>query len=149
LEANVGESEKENSKIFTDHICVTNRSVGLYTFCYSKEEEESKRKQVTRKNRIREIYKRMLRDTQFMDGTLLDLGSRLLAAGGEGIHVDFWDIYATIVYFACIYLLGQLATRVLQMPSLVGEIFCGILLGPQLADFVPNAEALVLIGEVG
>jgi Kef-type K+ transport system membrane component KefB len=58
-------------------------------------------------------------------------------------------LYGTILYFACIYVMGQFASRVLQMPSLVGEIFCGILLGPPLANFVPNAEALVLIGEVG
>ena len=45
--------------------------------------------------------------------------------------------------------MGQFASRVLRMPSLVGEIFCGILMGPPLAELVPNASALVLIGEVG
>ena len=35
------------------------------------------------------------------------------------------------------------------MPSLVGEIFAGILLGPQLADYVPYEEATVLVGEIG
>lgn len=48
-----------------------------------------------------------------------------------------------------IYLAGQFASRLLKMPSLVGEIVAGILLGPPLADFVPNPEAWVLLGEIG
>jgi len=99
----------------------------------------------------------MLRDNLLMD----TLWGRLLASTGDdahgddghhsefGFHIEFSDLYNTILYFACIYVMGQFASRVLQMPSLVGEIFCGILLGPPLADIVPNAEALVLIGEVG
>ena len=99
----------------------------------------------------------MLRDNLLID-TLWDWSGRLLASGEDdhsdghsefGFHIEFIDLYAMIVYFACIYLMGQFASRVLQMPSLVGEIFCGILLGPPLAGFVPHAEALVLIGEVG
>ena len=99
----------------------------------------------------------MLRDNLLVE-TLWDWGGRLLsgeaAVEGEehsefGFHIEFSDLYRTILYFACIYVLGQFASRVLQMPSLVGEIFCGILMGPPLADIVPNAEALVLIGEVG
>lgn len=35
------------------------------------------------------------------------------------------------------------------MPDLVGEIIAGILLGPPLADYVPNPEAWVLLGEIG
>jgi len=94
----------------------------------------------------------MLRDNLLME-TLSDWGGRLLSGDGDGdqfgFHIEFSDLFGTIVYFAAIYVLGQFASRVLQMPSLVGEIFCGILLGPPLANFVPNAEALVLIGEVG
>jgi len=89
--------------------------------------------------------------------TLWDWGGRLLSgdvvAGEEeehfGFHIEFYMLYRTIVYFACIYIAGQFASRVLQMPSLVGEIFCGIIMGPPLFDFVPNPAALVLIGEVG
>eukprot|EP00529_Nitzschia_sp_RCC80_P017252 CAMPEP_0113503518 /NCGR_PEP_ID=MMETSP0014_2-20120614/34200_1 /TAXON_ID=2857 /ORGANISM="Nitzschia sp." /LENGTH=814 /DNA_ID=CAMNT_0000398517 /DNA_START=405 /DNA_END=2849 /DNA_ORIENTATION=+ /assembly_acc=CAM_ASM_000159 len=66
-----------------------------------------------------------------------------------GVHITYEDLYRTIVYFVCIYVCGQFASAVLRMPSLVGEIFSGILLGPPLADFVPNPEAFVLIGEVG
>jgi hypothetical protein len=76
------------------------------------------------------------------------------AHGGDehsefGVHIVYEDLYNTIVFFACIYVCGQIASRLLKMPSLVGEIICGILLGPPLADFVPNPEALVLLGEVG
>ncbi|KAK7232290.1 Sodium/hydrogen exchanger protein [Aureococcus anophagefferens] len=34
-------------------------------------------------------------------------------------------------------------------PSLVGEIVAGVILGPHLLDFVPNAAVLKVIGEVG
>jgi len=100
----------------------------------------------------------MLRDNLLME-TLWDWGGRLLSSSGEeddagghsefGFHIEFSDLYRTILYFSCIYVLGQFSSRVLQMPSLVGEIFCGILMGPPLADYVPNPQALVLIGEVG
>ncbi len=91
----------------------------------------------------------MLHDNLLVE-TLMDWGGRMLGVESEfGFHIEFMDLYATIVYFAAIYVFGQFASRVLQMPSLVGEIFCGIILGPPLVDFVPNAQALVLIGEVG
>ncbi|KAH8092082.1 sodium/hydrogen exchanger family-like protein [Aureococcus anophagefferens] len=37
----------------------------------------------------------------------------------------------------------------LGSPSLVGEIVAGVILGPHLLDFVPNAAVLKVIGEVG
>jgi Kef-type K+ transport system membrane component KefB len=75
-------------------------------------------------------------------------------AGGEeeesfGVHITYEDLYDTIVFFTCIYVAGQIASRLLRMPDLVGEIVAGILLGPPLADYVPNPEAFVLLGEVG
>jgi Kef-type K+ transport system membrane component KefB len=71
--------------------------------------------------------------------------------GGEsfGVHIEYEDLYDTIVFFTAIYVAGQIASRLLKMPDLVGEIVAGILLGPPLADFVPNPEAFVLLGEVG
>jgi hypothetical protein len=66
-----------------------------------------------------------------------------------GVHITYQDLYRTVIYLTCIYVSGQIASRFLRMPNLVGEIVCGILLGPPLADFVPNAEAWVLLGEVG
>ena len=35
------------------------------------------------------------------------------------------------------------------MPTLIGEILIGVLLGPHLLDVVPMYEALMLYGEVG
>lgn len=66
-----------------------------------------------------------------------------------GVHISYEDLYSTIIFLACIYVSGQVASRLLRMPSLVGEIFCGILLGPPLADFVSYPEAFVMLGEVG
>lgn len=65
-----------------------------------------------------------------------------------GVHIEYEDLYDAIIFFACIYIGGQIA-NFCRMPSLVGEIIVGILLGPPLADFVPNPEAFVLLGEVG
>ena len=42
-----------------------------------------------------------------------------------------------------------MASRFLKMPSLVGEIFVGILLGPNLAAYVPNPVSFVMLGEIG
>ena len=53
------------------------------------------------------------------------------------------------MFLTAVYVGGQIASRLLYMPSLVGEIFVGILLGPPLADFVPNPTAWVLFGEIG
>eukprot|EP00547_Thalassionema_nitzschioides_P007385 CAMPEP_0194199884 /NCGR_PEP_ID=MMETSP0156-20130528/725_1 /TAXON_ID=33649 /ORGANISM="Thalassionema nitzschioides, Strain L26-B" /LENGTH=776 /DNA_ID=CAMNT_0038924829 /DNA_START=55 /DNA_END=2385 /DNA_ORIENTATION=+ len=69
--------------------------------------------------------------------------------GGAGVHVTFEDIYYSIVFLAAIYASGQFAQRILRMPNLVGEIVCGILLGPPLANFVPEASAWVVLGEIG
>eukprot|EP00934_Nitzschia_sp_Nitz4_P006427 Nitzschia sp. Nitz4//scaffold273_size25297//20719//24905//NITZ4_008321-RA/size25297-processed-gene-0.7-mRNA-1//-1//CDS//3329545262//6417//frame0 len=67
-----------------------------------------------------------------------------------GVHITYDDLYDTVVFLVAIYVSGEFARRVLQMPSLVGEIFCGIILGPPvLEDFIPNPEAWVMFGELG
>ena len=66
-----------------------------------------------------------------------------------GVHITYKDLYNSIVYLSAIYVSGQIAARFLRMPNLVGEIVCGILLGPPLADVVPYPEAFVLLGELG
>ena len=66
-----------------------------------------------------------------------------------GVHIEFADLYASILFFAFIYVMGAFAQRVLKMPSLVGEIFAGIILGPPVTDYVPNPEAFVMLGEIG
>eukprot|EP00804_Cyclotella_cryptica_P028486 CCRYP_014781-RA/>CCRYP_014781-RA protein AED:0.02 eAED:0.02 QI:317/1/1/1/1/1/3/2257/834 len=69
--------------------------------------------------------------------------------GSGGVHIAYEDLYASMVFFAMIYVGGQLASRLLRMPSLVGEIFVGILLGPNLADYVPYPISFVMLGEIG
>ena len=73
--------------------------------------------------------------------------------GGEhssfGVHITYEDLYSSIIFFTAIYVMGFIAQRFLKMPSLVGEIFAGIFLGPNLADFVPNPAAFVMLGEIG
>lgn len=65
-----------------------------------------------------------------------------------GVHIEYEDLYDAVLFFVAIYLSGQIASFI-KMPALVGEIVCGILLGPPLADFVPNPQAFVLLGELG
>ena len=53
------------------------------------------------------------------------------------------------MFLAAIYAGGLAVSRFLKMPSLVGEIFMGILLGPNALSFVPYEEAFVMLGEIG
>jgi len=71
------------------------------------------------------------------------------ASGVDDTHIIYEDLFASIMFFACIYVGGQIASRLLRMPSLVGEIFVGILLGPNLAAYVPHPISFVMLGEVG
>lgn len=71
------------------------------------------------------------------------------ASGVDATHITYEDLYASIIFFACIYVGGQIAARLLRMPSLVGEIFVGILLGPNLAAYVPHPISYVMLGEIG
>ena len=66
-----------------------------------------------------------------------------------GVHIEYEDLYDAILFLVIIHAAGQLASRVFTMPSLVGEIVAGILLGPPLADYVPEATAWVMLGEIG
>lgn len=71
------------------------------------------------------------------------------ATGVDATHITYEDLYASIIFLACIYVGGQIAARLLRMPSLVGEIFAGILLGPNLAEYVPHPISFVMLGEIG
>ena len=70
--------------------------------------------------------------------------------GQFGVHVEFEDLYYAILFVAAIFVGGKIANLVL-MSSLVGEIIVGIVLGPNLLEFVPSVftEAFVLLGEIG
>lgn len=80
---------------------------------------------------------------------LLTNGYRRLSEDSGSVHITFDDLFHSILFIAAIFAMGQFSSRVLKMPNLVGEIFAGILLGPNLAKFVPNPEAWVLLGEIG
>jgi len=88
--------------------------------------------------------------------TELSLFSRLLAENAEGegedhfgVHISYSDLYASILFLSAIYAAGLFTARFLSMPALVGEIFTGIILGPNLIDLVPYEEAFVMLGELG
>ena len=97
---------------------------------------------------------RLLAEQAIIDGTG-HVTSNTLCGDDEhhhsefGVHIEFTDLYASILFFAFIYVMGAFAQRVLKMPSLVGEIFAGIILGPPVTDYVPNPEAFVMLGEIG
>lgn len=94
-----------------------------------------------------------------IDSFLWEQGSRFLSEGdgdGEhgtghefGVHIVPEDLYKTVVFLFAIYVSGQIASRFLKMPDLVGEIICGIVLGPELLNFVANPEGWVMFGELG
>lgn len=67
----------------------------------------------------------------------------------QGVHIHYTDLYASLVFLAAIYAGGLFTSRFLKMPSLVGEIFVGIFMGPNMLDYVPNEEAFVMLGEIG
>ena len=66
-----------------------------------------------------------------------------------GVHVVYDDLWFAMVYLTAIWVLGFLSEKLLFMPPLVGQIFAGIICGPELLKIVPNAEAFVLLGEIG
>ena len=65
---------------------------------------------------------------------------RLLASSGEGeeegehfgCHITYADLYNSMLFLAAIYAGGLLTARFLSMPSLVGEIFVGVIFGPSV-----------------
>jgi len=78
--------------------------------------------------------------------------SRFLSGGGDGvvgIHVPYEDVWFAMLFLSAIWIFGFLGERILLMPSLVGQIFAGIICGPALLDIVPLPEAFVLLGEIG
>jgi len=86
-------------------------------------------------------------------GSTVDSSSSSLTLEDEhssfGVHITFDDLYHSVVFFAMIYIFGKFAAIVLRMPTLVGEIIAGVVLGPYLLNFVPNPTAFVMLGEIG
>ncbi|CAB9506575.1 regulated potassium-efflux system protein KefC [Seminavis robusta] len=71
-------------------------------------------------------------------------------AAPEGLSVDvsFEDILKTVIFLMTSWMMA-VASQLVGLPSLVGEIVTGFILGPPLLDFVAYPEAMVLIGSFG
>ena len=64
------------------------------------------------------------------------------------IEEAFQHIYYVMLFVSALWFIGKIFAR-LGLPSLVGEIIVGIIMGPNLLNFVPYSDALVVIGEIG
>ncbi|KAG7347602.1 transporter, cpa2 family protein [Nitzschia inconspicua] len=64
------------------------------------------------------------------------------------VDVSFEDIFRTVVFLMASWMMALLS-QLIGLPSLVGEIVTGFVLGPPLLDFVPYPQAMVLIGSFG
>ncbi|KAH8094296.1 sodium/hydrogen exchanger family-like protein [Aureococcus anophagefferens] len=57
-------------------------------------------------------------------------------------------MFFMVVFVVVVWIVGKSCGAV-GIPSLVGEIWVGIVLGPALLDFVPNPAVLKSVGEIG
>lgn len=63
--------------------------------------------------------------------------------------IDFWaDLFKLMIFLSAVFVSGK-AVQLLGGPSLIGEIFAGILLGPHIANFAPEPRSLILLGDFG
>ena len=61
---------------------------------------------------------------------------------------DFTNLILAAVFLALVFFSSKLF-ELLRIPSLVGEIIIGALVGPLFADIVPSYEMFMLLGELG
>jgi Kef-type K+ transport system membrane component KefB len=61
---------------------------------------------------------------------------------------SFNEVYSCITFLIAIWASGKVAIFC-KMPSLVGEIVVGVILGPNLLEFAPKTGALKMLGEIG
>lgn len=66
----------------------------------------------------------------------------------SGDAFTFDDVYYTLVFMVALWIAGKAVVRV-GMPALVGEIITGMILGPELLNFAPKPDALMMFGEIG
>ncbi|KAG7363450.1 Na+/H+ antiporter [Nitzschia inconspicua] len=64
------------------------------------------------------------------------------------VNVTFEEIIKTIVFLMCTWLSANFC-KMIGLPSFVGEIIAGVVLGPPVLDFCPYPEAMVLVGSFG
>jgi len=62
------------------------------------------------------------------------------------------DVHTVLLHLLivplCARIFAELAAR-LQIPSVIGELFAGVILGPSLLDWVSSGEAIKLLAEIG
>ena len=90
-------------------------------------------------------YRRQLAEEGGEDGG----GGAGVVVGVDDTRIAYEDLYASLIFVVCVYVSGRLVRRVLRMPPLVGEILAGVLLGPNLAGYVPFPVSFVMLGEMG
>ena len=66
---------------------------------------------------------------------------------------EFHELYSVVIFCAALWLSGK-AFAMMKLPALVGEIVCGIVLGPHMLQLVGSddagaTETFKLIGNVG
>ena len=74
-------------------------------------------------------------------------------AGHHGKYAHFKGMLRCFGFALSVWTSGKLAAG-LGIPSLVGEIICGIIIGPHVLEIInhtydPTASVLILVGEVG
>ena len=70
----------------------------------------------------------------------------------SGVPSSYDDLYMTMVFFATLYIVGDILCRrcLRVVPSLVGHIIVGLLFGPEGLNLIrPSPEQWVLLGNLG
>jgi len=91
------------------------------------------------------MYITEILDELFHDGE--EFSRRRLGGGDDG-PFTFLEIYYLFLFITALWLVGKACERI-ALPSVVGEIIVGLILGPELLDLAPKWEALALVGECG
>jgi Kef-type K+ transport system membrane component KefB len=55
----------------------------------------------------------------------------------------------TLLFLGMCFMCGMISVYIFGLPSLIGEITCGMILGPPLLNVIPFPEAMVLVGNIG
>ena len=94
-------------------------------------------------------YSRMLSDTSETEHHTRESEEEQEELAHElSIEVSFEDTYKVLVFLGVVFSCGEIASY-LGIPSLVGQMIAGFLLGPPLLEYVPYPESFVLLGDLG
>lgn len=88
------------------------------------------------------------REMEMANSTGLHASEDATHDGELGIHDEFYHLTMLCVFLLATWVVGKIALK-LKIPSLLGEMIVGMVLGPNLLNVVPFPEALTLVGEVG